>query len=203
MEFLNDVHGAILSDDERKTTLVCGNYSYFYYGIDGVNDHGWGCGYRTLQTIISHFIEPEKVPSIGKIQEELVEIGDKPDGFKGSKEWIGSVEVAYMVDSFTDHPCRIKHYPAGQSGRLADMREDIVKHFEKGQAAPIMMGGNRDTSSKAVVGIKNDNLLIVDPHHYKDGLFKTADEVVDAGLIYWHKLEDINFPGFHNFCFPL
>ena len=33
--------------------LVSGDYEYWHYGCDGVDDRGWGCGYRTLQTIAS------------------------------------------------------------------------------------------------------------------------------------------------------
>ena len=32
---------------------VSGHYEYWHYGCDGFDDRGWGCGYRTLQTICS------------------------------------------------------------------------------------------------------------------------------------------------------
>ena len=35
--------------------LVQGTYSYHHYMQDGFNDDGWGCAYRSLQTIISWF----------------------------------------------------------------------------------------------------------------------------------------------------
>ncbi len=35
--------------------LVKGTYSYHHYLQDGFNDDGWGCAYRSLQTIISWF----------------------------------------------------------------------------------------------------------------------------------------------------
>lgn len=34
-----------------------------------------------------------QVPGIGTIQKTLVEIGDKPPEFYGSRDWIGSCEV--------------------------------------------------------------------------------------------------------------
>ena len=38
------------------------------------------------------------VPSLRKIQEILVEVGDKPPYFIGSKEWIGSFEACIVLD---------------------------------------------------------------------------------------------------------
>ena len=32
-------------------------YEYWHYLCDGFDDRGWGCGYRTLQTIASWIIE--------------------------------------------------------------------------------------------------------------------------------------------------
>merc|ERR1712178_447693 len=94
-ETLKNVHTVL----DEKEGLFSGDYHYYYYGCDSFQDQGWGCGYRTLQTIISHFL-PEQVPSILKIQEKLVEIGDKPKNFIGSWEWIGSVEISWLVDIF-------------------------------------------------------------------------------------------------------
>lgn len=37
----------------QKYAIVQGDYQYFHYVCDGVDDRGWGCGYRTLQTIAS------------------------------------------------------------------------------------------------------------------------------------------------------
>jgi hypothetical protein len=31
-------------------------YEYWHYYCDGFDDRGWGCGYRTLQTIVSWII---------------------------------------------------------------------------------------------------------------------------------------------------
>lgn len=38
----------------------------------------------------------QNVPSIREIQEILVEMQDKPESFLGSKQWIGSFEVAIL-----------------------------------------------------------------------------------------------------------
>ena len=32
-----------------------GKCEYYHYGVDGFNDSGWGCGYRTCQSILSWY----------------------------------------------------------------------------------------------------------------------------------------------------
>lgn len=58
---------------------------------------GWGCGYRTLQTLCSwinyNVSNCETVPSIKLIQETLVQLEDKDQNFLNSRQWIGSFEV--------------------------------------------------------------------------------------------------------------
>jgi len=79
---------------------------------------GWGCGYRSLQTLCSWAcntcsqskptdsnIKPS-VPSLKKIQSVLVELNDKPSSFIGSKDWIGSYEVFLVLD----HLYGVSHY---------------------------------------------------------------------------------------------
>ena len=68
----------LVAISRRTFVLVKGGYEYCHYLYDGTDDRGWGCGYRTLQTIISwiqHNINSTvTVPSIRKIQETLVEV---------------------------------------------------------------------------------------------------------------------------------
>lgn len=52
-----DVHAALDDPCPRLAVnpkvLVQGSYEYWHYGCDGLDDRGWGCGYRTLQTLCS------------------------------------------------------------------------------------------------------------------------------------------------------
>ena len=76
---------------------------------------GWGCGYRSVQSLCSWAENKLRssssssadtaaggvvacVPSLRKIQEILVEVGDKPPSFVGSKQWIGSFEACIVLD---------------------------------------------------------------------------------------------------------
>ena len=56
---LCDVHlGLTLPFENSKLnhiSTVRGSYEYWHYGCDGLDDRGYGCGYRTLQTICSWF----------------------------------------------------------------------------------------------------------------------------------------------------
>lgn len=72
-------------------------YRYYHYKCDKINDVGWGCGYRTIQSICSSLqlkLNEGKVPTIAEIQEILIRIGDKDKSFLNSREWIGSLEVS-------------------------------------------------------------------------------------------------------------
>ncbi|XLR34687.1 hypothetical protein S83_062587, partial [Arachis hypogaea] len=63
---------------------------------------GWGCAYRSLQTIISWFrlqnYSSIEVPSHREIQQSLVVIGDKDSSFVGTRDWIGAMELTFVLD---------------------------------------------------------------------------------------------------------
>ena len=67
--------------DTDSVAVVSGDYQYCHYLMDGTDDRGWGCGYRTLQTILSWIINNTSdnnyklsIPSIQRIQEILVQV---------------------------------------------------------------------------------------------------------------------------------
>ena len=78
-------------------SCVKGNYEYFHYNHDGINDSGWGCAYRSLQSVFSWFLlntdlaKGKTIPSIKEIQTSLVKLGDKDKSLIGSADWIGAV----------------------------------------------------------------------------------------------------------------
>ncbi|XP_075534078.1 UFM1 specific peptidase 1 isoform X4 [Dermacentor variabilis] len=156
---LEDVHeGLGLPLQASRAACVKGKYAYYHYGCDGVDDRGWGCGYRTLQTICSWVVyhkhktgeRARAVPSITEIQAALVRLGDKEAQFSGSRDWIGSTEVFLCLDHFYQVPCRILHASTG--GKVANHVDALLKHFEQ-QGSPVMMGGDSDASSKGILGV--------------------------------------------------
>lgn len=46
----------------------------------------------------SSLVKGWSVPSVGDIQRALVEVGDKPAEFAGSREWIGCFEACLVLD---------------------------------------------------------------------------------------------------------
>lgn len=61
---------------------------------DQFNDTGWGCAYRSIQTIFSWLWEQtyiqNKVPTLPEIQSALDSI-DTTRIIKGTKQWLGTM----------------------------------------------------------------------------------------------------------------
>ena len=98
-----------IDDDDGETNeSVRGPLTFYHYLCDGQDDRGWGCGYRTLQTLCSWIIKNKEgystytVPSITKIQEILVELQDKPSSFIKSNQWIGTYEAMLILSQLYD-----------------------------------------------------------------------------------------------------
>ncbi|XP_069182025.1 ufm1-specific protease 1 isoform X2 [Procambarus clarkii] len=161
-DLLPNIHrGLQLPPEVSEAYHVVGDYLYYHYGCDGFDDRGWGCGYRTLMTLCSWIrgqlrksqatsISLPPVPSHHRIQEILVEIGDKEKDFLNSKQWIGSVEVCHILDTVYDVPCKIIHINSGKE--LYENINSLVDHF-KIRGSPVMMGGSTDVSSKGIMGV--------------------------------------------------
>lgn len=197
--------------DPVKSSLINGDYLYFYYGCDGQDDRGWGCGYRTIQTMASwlcHNWFPPKEnnrcpPSIPEIQQALVTMGDKPGSFLGSREWIGTFEASLVLDHFYDVPCKLVHVRGGGADLEQVAVKELHQHFEK-HGSPVMMGGDRDNSSKGILGVcsgdKESYLLVVDPHYYGCQLERT--ELQRRGWVAWKRVSSLDQSSFYNLCMP-
>ncbi|RUS92030.1 hypothetical protein EGW08_000243 [Elysia chlorotica] len=197
-----------------KSTFCQGLYSYYHYFCDGVADMGWGCGYRTLQTLCSwvhHQLQTASlernskvlsVPGIRDIQSALVEMGDKPQTFAQSRQWIGSFEVCLCLDFFYDVPCKIIHVTKGCE--LEQHLPELSAHFQS-WGCPVMMGGETDNSSKGVMGVCEDPpaLLVVDPHYVKDEKTPaTCASLQEAGWVRWIEICELHADSFYNLCLP-
>ncbi|XP_053115518.1 inactive Ufm1-specific protease 1 [Hemicordylus capensis] len=212
MSLLSDVHlGLPFPAPPDRLQLISGSYHFCHYGCDGVDDRGWGCGYRTLQTVCSWLAEAgaggvacRRVPSLKRIQDSLVEMGDKPPSFAGSRDWIGTVEAALCIDHFYHVPGRLVHVPCGRD--LERELETLYAHFEGG-GGPVMMGGDRDNSSKGLLGVcsspKGHHLLVLDPHYYGPAGSLGKSELQARGWVCWRALGCFFQEGsFYNLCLP-
>lgn len=77
------------------------------------------------------------VPSHKEIQQCLVDIGDKPASFVGSRQWIGSTEVSFCLDTMLGVTCRIINVSSG--AELQEHGGTLANHFST-QGTPVMIG---------------------------------------------------------------
>lgn len=207
---LSNIHEGLKGPSEIiDSAIVRGRYLFYHYNVDGFDDRGWGCGYRTLQTICSwvcHALRDKKqvskVPSLRQIQQTLVEVGDKPDSFVGSREWIGSVEACLCVDQIFGVCSKIIHVNEG-SRIDKDVTVALLEHF-KHFGSPVMIGGDADAAAKTLLGVceskSGSYFLIADPHFHGH-----ADRLLlqSNGWVQWKHLEDVfKRESFYNFCLP-
>ncbi|XP_037493175.1 probable Ufm1-specific protease isoform X2 [Jatropha curcas] len=194
LSLLKDVHIGIPSSGVSGgiASLVQGSYEYHHYLQDGIDDLGWGCAYRSLQTIISwfrlqHYTSVE-VPSHREIQQSLVEIGDKDPSFIGSRDWIGAIELSFVLDKLLGVTCKIMNVRSG--AELPEKCRELALHFEN-QGTPVMIGGGVLAYTLLGVDYNESNgdcaFLILDPH------YTGSDErrrIVNGGWCGWKKAVD-------------
>ncbi|CAH8579893.1 unnamed protein product [Schistosoma margrebowiei] len=206
--------GACLSalDEEPGEYYIVGfkgSCYYYHYGAQGVNDQGWGCGYRTLQTILSWYKLtkscPFDVPTLLEVQNILHEIGDKPRAFVGSHDWIGTYECGLVIQYVTKHDFKIIRVENGL------FTEEIIKllvdHFQA-HGSPVMLGGYDDSSSKGIIAVKTfpdqpTMLLICDPHCFEIHGSPTIAKLCKGMWLRWCKVTELSERHFYNLCLPL
>merc|ERR1712168_1657300 len=149
--------------------LVDGTYTYHHYMQDKFNDDGWGCAYRSLQTLISWFrhqgYTQTEIPTHAQIQKCLVKLGDKEKDFLDSKQWIGSTEVGYVLEE----SCKVqsKFLSVNSGDEMPSKGRDLLHHF-KTHGTPVMIGGG--VLAHTILGVEwNEETgdvrwLILDPH---------------------------------------
>lgn len=104
-------------------------------------NQGWGCAYRSLQTIASWFrhqgYTSKPVPSHREIQQALVDLQDKGEEFVGSRQWIGSFEVSMCLEHLLGVTSKIMFVSTGAEIRAKG--RGLLHHFQT-QGTPIMIG---------------------------------------------------------------
>jgi len=189
-----------------ETEFIKGQYEYRHYMQEGFNDDGWGCAYRSLQTIVSWFrmqgFTSRSVPTHQEIQECLVSLNDKPQSFVGSKKWIGSTEVSFVLEALLGVSCRIMALNNG--GEMASRVSELHSHFRT-HGTPIMVGGG--VLAHTIIGVSSEpdsdsdvNFLILDPHYTGKDDLRT---ILSKSWVGW---KDSNFwskKDFYNLCMPL
>ncbi|CAF3778068.1 unnamed protein product [Rotaria sordida] len=196
----------ILDEIDETIDIVRGTLYFYHYKCDEQDDRGWGCGYRTLQTLCSWIINVKEeystsiVPSITKIQEILVDLEDKPVSFIKSKQWIGTCEATMILSQLYDVDCKIIHISNGYN--LLNYMNLLSKHFHD-FCSPLMMGGDADAASKCILAVRsNKQLLILDPH-YSGPSFTSINKLRESGYLKWYNVpNDFVSSSFYNLCLP-
>ncbi|XP_040573632.1 ufm1-specific protease 2 [Lepeophtheirus salmonis] len=204
-------HLSIKSPGLGKTYLVQGKYAYHHYMQNGFDDDGWGCAYRSLQTLISWFrlqgYTGTDIPTHAQIQKCLVEIGDKERSFIDSKQWIGSTEVGFVLDTALHVQSKFVSVSSGEE--MPMKARDLAHHFET-NGTPVMIGGG--VLAHTILGIDwNEDTgdvkwLILDPHYtgvdWKDGK-PNLSVITGKGWCGWKGPDFWVKNAFYNMCMPI
>jgi hypothetical protein len=172
---------------------------------DGIDDKGWGCAYRSMQTLCSWILlegfASKPVPTHREIQETIVMLGDKPASFVGSRNWIGAVEIAMCLQSMFGVDSKILNIPNGPE--IIKHSSAIAQHFDR-EGTPVMIGGG--VLAYTLLGIDwNESTgdvlyLILDPHYVGAD---NPQAIVKSQWCSWKKADAIFLKGhFYNLCMP-
>lgn len=72
------------------------------------------------------------------IQNILVRLGDKPSTFVGSSQWIGAIELGFVLDELLGVTCRVMRVESGWD--IPSRARELAAHFAT-QGTPVMIGG--------------------------------------------------------------
>lgn len=188
--------------------IVTGVYEYYHYMQGHLDDNGWGCAYRSLQTICSWFIRQGFTslppPTHRQIQQVLVDMGDKEPAFVGSKQWIGSMELGWVLETWykDEFPVVCKYIAQVQGDQISDKARELVHHFDS-QGTPIMIGGAAMAHTILGVDFNPDmgkiKFLVLDPHYIGP---ENLQVIQSKGWCSWKGPEFWNPTAPYNLCLP-
>ena len=196
-----------ISSSHIIRACIKGDYLYYHYNQDNINDAGWGCAYRSLQTLFSWFIlntsigKGKKVPSINDIQLTLVKLGDKDKSLIGSNGWIGAVEVNLVLNELLGIASQNIFCPSDKD--ISSKGRELIYHFQN-NGTPVMIGGG--VFAYTILGVDYDIVkgdcmfLILDPHYSGEDDVKT---ITSKGFCNWKSIDLFKKESFYNMCLPM
>ena len=212
---LRNVHEGLPASGVQggQVHLVQGAYDYCHYMQDKFDDNGWGCMYRSYQTVVSWFrhqcYTSLPIQSHVEIQSMLVKMGDKMPRFVGSKQWIGAMESQMLLDEYLGVSSKIMNVPSGHD--LEDKGRELAQHFDS-QGTPVCIGGG--VLAFTILGVHYNSetcqirFLILDPHYtgaedlsvIQNQSKKNACSGIPA--VGWHDVSVFRKDSFYNLCLP-
>ena len=204
---LVDVHVGLPPPPLPHAAVVRRPFAHHHYlgPPDHFDDRGWGCAYRSCQTLLSSLLgAAAPVPTVMGLQEALVAMNDKPAHFVGSREWIGSTEVGLLVERLSGHEYRIATLEPTES--IASKVQLFAEHF-RAVGAPIMAGGRGTAAAQTILGVawgpseaEPPWFLVLDPHY--TGADELAAVQGSAQGCQWHPLAYWGRGASRYFCLP-
>ena len=205
---IRDPHSFVLGGPTDAVMLQDG-YEYFHYNVDGYQDSGWGCAYRSIQTILSWFMNNyqvvEQVPSIPEIQRCLKENDYACSDLDiGSKKWIGCIEAGTVLREFSNGSITCRILTAFTIEELSGiLRTTVVGHLLE-VGSPVMIGAGDYSFTIIGASRRSGSVLIADPHY--SGA-ECEDTMTSKGFLAWKAIDqffDFNRTrsSFINVCLP-
>jgi hypothetical protein len=184
-------------------------YEYFHYNVDGYQDAGWGCAYRSIQTMLSWFMNNfqvlDEVPCIPEIQKCLKENDYACCDLKiGSKEWIGCVEAGTVLREFSNGSVTCRILTAFTIEELQDfLLTTVVRHILE-VGSPVMVGAGDYSFTIIGTSRSSRSVLIADPHFSGK---PCVDTMIGKGFLAWKTIDQFfdfarTRSSFINVCLP-
>ena len=166
---------------------------------DNFDDRGWGCGWRTVQTILSWLKPEDEAPSIAALQRL---VGHDV----GASSWIGVQECVEILDAL--HGAIVQIVPLRSGAELLNHLPRLLKHFADG-GGPLMIGGGADVYSKTIIGARTGgpdgpSLLVLDPHYVGDAVHSgNAVALREGKWAAWRPIRSLmSATSFYNVALP-
>ena len=151
--------------------LIEGDFDYYHYTSNGYDDRGWGCAYRSFQMAFSWFrlagFTEKLTPNILRIQEKLHDM-DVMDAhfYVGCKQWIGSQEVAWLLEDGVGASCRF--LVCSRGSEIVEKARELATHFDTHKTPIVMCGSNLALTLLGIAWNAESgevSFLIADPHY--------------------------------------
>ena len=160
-----------------------------------------------MQTILSWYYLKGKykgeIPSIHEIQKILTQIDNREESFVGSKEWIGSLEISFILQKLVGIECQILNFHSGTD--ILSHVPVLKEHFQI-WGSPIMIGGG--SLAYTLLGVAEDTedplkseFLILDPHYKGKEEMKSIINPKNKA-VYWSTAKLFKSNSFYNLCCP-
>ena len=169
---------------------------YHHYRVDGYDDSGWGCAYRSTQTILSWFMNNfnlvKRIPTVEDMQQVLRQVDYAHSQVAiGTRQWIGCVESGMIMSHISNGKIIYRLLHASSLDVLeALLLTEVLNHFIH-FGCPVMVGAGHFAYTIAGVSAKTQSVLVLDPHYSSGGGGTTVNNFIDRGFVGWKSIRNM------------